>query len=674
MSISAMRIRTKLGVVSAMLTVPIVLLAWLFVEQSFKDIRFAEKELDGTAYLRGAWAAVVALIDASSEKTAPRSRLKNAPDLAELGRAYDANMETAEAAKIFAASLNAIGWPSAPLDRNEKTEKAIADGRTLLGKISDGSNLTLDPDLDSYYLMDTATTKLPEALDRAATILALARLHRGQKTLGDDDKAELMIQLGLFSSAASGASSSLDSAYKGNTSGQTRANLEKLGKEFAVLADKFAADMKSVAVAMRDDTARAKLDLGPITELHRRTSNAADNLWLASVSDLERLLSLRIDGFKYRLWMMLGIAAAVTLAALGMAMYISRQIANPLLEMKTSMSALADGRYDIALPGVTRRDEIGEISKTLEVLKDNLGEAERMRAGQREQALRAEQDRKAEMARLADAFEGAVGEIVGTVSSASNELEAAATTLARTAETTEQLSATVASASGRASNNMRSIASVSEELSNSVSEIARRAQKSTLIATEAVKQAANTDTRIAELSKAAARIGDVVKLITAIAEQTNLLALNATIEAARAGDAGRGFAVVASEVKALAAQTGKATEEIGGQIAAMQSATQESVAAIKEIADTIGHIAEIATGIASAVEEQGAATQKISRGVQQAAVGATEVASNITDVNRGASETGTASTQVLSSAQSLSSESSRLKLEVDKFLATVRAA
>ena len=194
------------------------------------------------------------------------------------------------------------------------------------------------------------------------------------------------------------------------------------------------------------------------------------------------------------------------------------------------------------------------------------------------------------------------------------------------------------------------------------------------MATEAVGQARITNDRVSELSKAASRIGDVVELINTIAEQTNLLALNATIEAARAGDAGRGFAVVASEVKALAEQTSKATGEIGQQISGIQAATQDSVNAIKEISGTIEKLSEISSTIAAAVEEQGAATQEISRNVQQAAQGTQEVSANVVDVQRGATETGTASSQVLSAAQSLSRESNRLRFEVGKFLDTVRAA
>jgi methyl-accepting chemotaxis protein len=282
--------------------------------------------------------------------------------------------------------------------------------------------------------------------------------------------------------------------------------------------------------------------------------------------------------------------------------------------------------------------------------------------------------RKAEMNKLADGFEAAVGDIVRSVSSSATELEAAAASLTQTADNTQQLAATVAGASEEASTNVQSVASATDELSASVGEIGRQVQDSSNIAVEAVRQAERTDARITELSHAAQRIGDVVKLITAIAEQTNLLALNATIEAARAGEAGRGFAVVASEVKALAAQTAKATDDIGTQITSMQAATHDSVEAIKEIGGTIGRISHIAAAIAAAVEQQGTATVEIARNVQQAAQGTAQVAGTIADVNKGASETGSASSQVLSAARALSGQGSKLKLELDSFLATVRAA
>jgi methyl-accepting chemotaxis protein len=286
----------------------------------------------------------------------------------------------------------------------------------------------------------------------------------------------------------------------------------------------------------------------------------------------------------------------------------------------------------------------------------------------------AKKEHQTEVRKIADGFETVVGEIIGAVSAASSKLQTSAGTLTKTAETTQLLSATVAATSQQVSSNVQSVASATEEMTSSVHEIGRQVSQSTAIAEDAVRQAEQTDAGISELSRTAERIGDVLKLITSIAEQTNLLALNATIEAARAGDAGRGFAVVASEVKALASQTAKATEDISQQIAGIQTATQASVAAIKQISGTIRQISDIAAGIAGSVESQGSATREISCNVAEVASSAAKVTSNITEVNQGASETGSASSQVLASAKSLSTESSRLKLEVDKFLKAVRAA
>jgi methyl-accepting chemotaxis protein len=431
-----------------------------------------------------------------------------------------------------------------------------------------------------------------------------------------------------------------------------------------------------------------------LIELSRKTqSEAATKLYVGKLRDefaqirkvIEEDLAFNVDEGKKeadkgaevyrsaRSWIF-GTLVLATLLCAAMGFMIIVGVARPITAMTETMRRLAGGDMAAEIPGVDRKDEIGKMASAVRVFKDNALETERMRAEQQEAERIGVQRRKQDMHKLADAFEGAVGEIIETVSSASTELEASATTLTKTAERTQQVTTMVAAASEEASTNVQSVASATEELTSSVNEISRQVQESARMANEAVDQARKTNDRVGELSKAAARIGDVVELINTIAGQTNLLALNATIEAARAGEAGRGFAVVASEVKALAEQTAKATGEIGQQIGSIQAATQESVGAIREISGTIERLSEISSTIAAAVEEQGAATQEISRNVQQAAQGTREVSSNITDVQRGAGETGSASSQVLSAAQSLSRDSNRLKLEVGKFLNTVRAA
>src|SRR6266480_2938029 len=386
---------------------------------------------------------------------------------------------------------------------------------------------------------------------------------------------------------------------------------------------------------------------------------------LAETAQHNSLLTLVLNAFL--------MIFSLVLAAATLWMVTSR-VVRSLGQMTDAMSELAGGETSVVVPCSSRRDEMGSMARALLVFKENAVKVRNMQAEREALEKAAREEKAAAMTRLADTFEGAVGEIVETVSTASTQLEASAGTLSATAVRAQQLMTMVAAASEEASTNVQSVASASEEMASSVNEIGRQVQQSSRIAGEAVEQARRTHHRVNELSNAANRIGDVVELINTVAGQTNLLALNATIEAARAGEAGRGFAVVASEVKALAEQTAKATGEIGQQIASIQTATQESVGAIKEISGTIERLSEISSTIAAAVEEQGAATQEISRNVQQAAQGTQQVSANITDVQRGASETGSASSQVLASAQSLSSDSNRLKLEVGKFLDSVRAA
>jgi methyl-accepting chemotaxis protein len=451
-----------------------------------------------------------------------------------------------------------------------------------------------------------------------------------------------------------------------------------LYKEWSELWDKFKKGTQDVMELSRK--AAGKIP----TEAHDLNTKVVNKIGLDADAILKKDIDLNNSGadkaahdaegnYGSALMMLAVILGAAVIIGIGVSFYLVRDVSSGIASIVTPMQALGKGDFSAEVPHQGEKTEIGAMADTLQVFKEAL-----IAKKAADEAAAADAEAKIERGRRVDSitrnFESMIGEIVQTVSSASTQLEASAGTLSATAERSKTLTTVVAAASEEASTNVQSVASATEELSTSVTEISRQVQESARMATDAVGQARVTNDRVSELSKAAARIGDVVELINTIAGQTNLLALNATIEAARAGEAGRGFAVVASEVKALAEQTAKATGEIGQQISGIQAATQDSVNAIKEISGTIEKLSEISSTIAAAVEEQGAATQEISRNVQQAAQGTQQVSANITDVQRGATETGSASSQVLSAAQSLSGDSNRLKLEVGKFLDSVRAA
>jgi methyl-accepting chemotaxis protein len=459
--------------------------------------------------------------------------------------------------------------------------------------------------------------------------------------------------------------SDLDPAIKAKLVDQSHREVQRFWRavEQVFLPALAKADTIAAAKCYSEITAAYQAHRALIDEIVKKTND--DN------AAIEAAATQRVGTFTTMLW---SISGLVFLVIGGGLFGVGLGVIRPMTRMTGVMTRLAGGTVEIEIPSLNRGDEVGAMARAVQIFRESAQQVKAMESAQAGLKLKAEEDRKAAMSRVADGFEQAIGKIVEAVSTASSEIERAAGSLTKTADETQELTAAAASASDLSSANVQSAAAASEEMASSVTEIGRQVQQSETITHAAVRQAEQTNARISELSQSAGRIGEVVKMIAAVAEQTNLLALNATIEAARAGEAGRGFAVVASEVKALAAQTAKATEEIGMQITQMQSATQQSVAAIKEIGVTIGRISEISTAIAAAVQQQGAATQEITRNVQQAAQGAIQVGDSIGVVGRGAANTGTAAEQVHGFARSLASQGNHLKLEVGKFLNTIRAA
>ncbi len=406
---------------------------------------------------------------------------------------------------------------------------------------------------------------------------------------------------------------------------------------------------------------------------YQATKTEAEALQLAHEALSIEIIDQAESQYALSQWLIVGGGGLIAVGVLFGSYVAARSITRPVGRMTRTMGRLAAGERQVEVPARDHQDEIGDMAKAVQVFKEGLIHADELAAeSAREQEIR--NRRAARMDELARGFEQRVGTMLSTVASAIEQLQATANNLSAMAGQAHSQSANCAAASEQTTQNVQTVSSAAEELASSIEEIGRQVHNSAEMADVAVAEARTSDGQVQSLTATAQKIGDVVDLITSIAEQTNLLALNATIEAARAGDAGRGFAVVASEVKSLAGQTARATDDIAAQISEIQQATGGTAASIRGIGDKIRQMSEICAQVASAVEEQNAATQEIARNVQQAAAGTQEVSTNIAGVSSAATETGHAAGEVLTASNSLSDQAADLKAFVEQFLADVRAA
>jgi methyl-accepting chemotaxis protein len=640
--LSKRSIASKLVIAYGLFLAPIGYLGYNTIADNEAKIGFAAKEIAGVRY--------IAAVRGAQDRVARGAEMR--PLVASIESNEQASGLTLNTADAAAALVKALEGT----DRDAAAQ-ASAD---LISKAADGSNLTLDPDLDSFYTQDALTVKVPTVV---AGLSGLASTVKGAATrkLSVDDQVAIGVQVGALQPALDGLASDVASAVAGNP-------------------DKTVDGAVTPAIAKVTQTAKAVLaDLTDHTKaadalvIARPLLDAVTAAGAADADEVEHLLNARIAGFRSSELISAGIALTLFLVAVGYVLIVlQRGTIGPLRALTATMRRLAEHDLSVDVGNADRGDEVGDMSRAVVVFKEQM--FERQRLDSEAEAARALRERQhTAMERHIQDFGESMAGVLGSLGTSASTLHQTAQTMAASVEQTRSGTASTAIGAEQNSSRLADVAAATEELTSSVAEIARQVSHAAGVARSTVEQANTTGAAVQGLSEAVGQIGDVVQLISKIAAQTNLLALNATIEAARAGDAGKGFAVVASEVKELATQTRSATEHISSQIAAIQVAAENAVAAVRNVGDSILVMDEVTATIAAAVEEQGAATREISTNVQAVSMQNDDCARSINEVATGAERAKEAGEHVLSAGDDIGRVSEALKQEVADFFATLRA-
>ena len=640
-----MSIRGKLAIVVVMLLLPLGLMSSLFVLQSKKDIAFAEAELAGTGWLRQMWPS---LISWASE---PDSR----------------DAKTLEAAKSLATSdySPSVRDAAGRLSLSDKQASEIgASFRDLATAAGNDSNLILDPDLDSFYVMDTVVVRLPDLITRAAELDMLARAQSKLDTLDDAARAAFIVLLGQIETDMSTIKASVDVATASNASGSVAAALGGPTKSFADSVGAFAQTANKVATDLRNDAVRASADVAGLTAATKTLVAATDGYWRQSADQLDQLLDVRVSGFWTRMLAMLGLALGIAVLAIGAAVLLSRSIVRSISSLDGHIRELGDADISTELAEASRTDEVGQLARAVAYFRDRTIE-KLNEANSEERQREILQNKRNALAEVADRLRLSVNSVVAVINAVAQNVSVVIEAVATNASTTRSELDRSLSRLDLTNKDMSVVVSSVTQLAASISAIAQQTADSAKGATTARSRSEAAKALGSKLSEASEKIGQVTTLISAIAQQTNLLALNATIEAARAGDAGKGFAVVAAEVKQLANQTAGATEEITRQVEDIRAAAQEVASSLDEITGSIEDMSSLSAKIAGAVEQQSAATSEINQSLDRSTAANHEVVVSLNCLPPLASHTEEAAGKLADMSVTLVSQVQSLEHEVD---------